>query len=214
MGQRIVIVGNGEINEGVADMINGFDLVIRFNDCRSLGPGGEKTDIVAVCNTGRPGKAMTQDVLWKESAAVKQATAIWSVRHPAKFAEMQPHILQHWPELDDFCSDYSDAFAAIATSSGKEHLIIPREVHDELDRQLSAVAVDPYVCPSGGLLTIAHVLSLNETQKDTVFIVGFGHQGWNGHPFNAEKQLVSDWKAAGRLSSLSHPPLSSASQGA
>ena len=52
MGRRIVIVGNGEIGDGLAEAIDAADLVMRFNDCRSVGPGGERTDIVAVCNTG------------------------------------------------------------------------------------------------------------------------------------------------------------------
>ena len=214
MGRRIAIVGNGEILEGAADIIDCSDLVIRFNDCRSIGSGGEKTDIVAVCNTGRPGKVMTEDAAWRATPGVSQASAIWSVRHPVKFAEMQPSLVQDWPELDDFCADYSDGFAAIAASSGKDHLVIPREVHDELDRVLKIVTVDPYVCPSSGLLAIAYVLSLKGAEDDTVVIAGFSHEGWHGHPFHAEKQLVSAFEAAGRLTNLSHMSLPSASQGA
>lgn len=46
--------------QGVADLIDLSDIVIRFNDCRSMGAGGSRTDVVAVCNTGRPGREMSE----------------------------------------------------------------------------------------------------------------------------------------------------------
>lgn len=214
MGRRIAIVGNGEIAAGAADVIDRSDVVIRFNDCKSIGRGGEKTDVVAVCNTGRPGRTMVEEAAWQASPAVSQAAAIWSVRDPVKFAEMEPDLLRRWPELDDFCVDYSDGFAAIAASSGKEHLIIARAVHDELDRLLKIITADPYVCPSSGLLAIAYVLCLHEAVNDAVVIAGFTHEGWHGHPFHAEKQLVGAFEAAGRLNNLSSISRPSASQGA
>ena len=42
------------------------DIVIRFNDCQSAGEGGLKTDVVAVCNTGRPAYAMIRQRSWRE----------------------------------------------------------------------------------------------------------------------------------------------------
>ena len=58
---RITVVGNADIDPALGSMIDSSDIVIRFlYDCRSFGPGGRQTDVVAVCNTGRPGKAMTE----------------------------------------------------------------------------------------------------------------------------------------------------------
>ena len=209
-----MIVGNGDIPAGAAEIIYLCDLVIRFNDCRSVGAGGAKTDIVAVCNTGRPGKTMTTSPEWRDSEPVRHASAIWSVRDPGKFAQMHDGILAQHPELDDFCEDYSAGFAAIAKASGKEHHIIPRAVHDELDTALSALSPEPYVCPSSGLIVLAYLLGLAGTEADRIVITGFGHQGWDGHPFIAEKQLVDAFEAAGKLTRLSHNSLFSASQGA
>ncbi|MEK1931987.1 MAG: Urease operon accessory protein, partial [Pararhizobium sp.] len=73
VSRTIVIVGNGPVPQGAASVIDAADLVIRFNDCRSCGAGGEKTDIVAVCNTGRPALAMLGGGRWKSNAAVRQA---------------------------------------------------------------------------------------------------------------------------------------------
>ena len=77
-GRTIMIVGNGLVPDAAAAVIDAADLVIRFNDCR--GAIGGKTDIVAVCNTGRPALAMLGGGRWKASAAVRQASAIWCVR--------------------------------------------------------------------------------------------------------------------------------------
>ncbi|KVK54605.1 Urease operon accessory protein [Agrobacterium deltaense] len=214
MGRRITIVGNGELPPGAADFIDCSDIVIRFNDCRSLGPGGTRTDVVAVCNTGRPGREMAEGTDWRESDGVRQASAIWSVRDPAKFSEMEPDIRARWPELTDFCADYTAGFAAIAREAGKGHIVIPRGVHERLDAALEAYAPMPYVCPSTGLFAIAHVLESVSDDGDEVAIAGFGHQGWSGHPFTAEQQLVEALAGEGRLTRISPTSIFSASEGA
>ena len=214
MDRRIVIVGNGDIPAGAAEIIDVCDLVIRFNDCRSIGAGGAKTDIVAVCNTGRPGKAMTTMPEWRENKAVRQASAIWSVRDPGKFEQMRDTILADHPELDDFCDDYSAGFAEIAKASGKKHHIIPRAVHDEVDAALAQLSSEPYVCPSSGLIVLAYLLGLSSTENDQIVIAGFGHQGWDGHPFVAEKKLFDAFEAEGKITRLSQASLFSVSQGA
>ncbi|MCZ7858274.1 Urease operon accessory protein [Agrobacterium sp. 22-209-1] len=214
MGRQITIVGNGELPPGAARLIDRSDIVIRFNDCRSLGLGGTRTDVVAVCNTGRPGREMSEGTEWRESDGVRQAAAIWSVRDPAKFAEMEPGIRARWPELTDFCADYTAAFAAIARAGGKSHVVIHRGVHERLDVALEAYAPAPYVCPSTGLFAIAHVLENVSDEDDEVAIAGFGHQGWSGHPFTAEQQLVEALAGEGRLKRISPTSIFSASEGA
>jgi hypothetical protein len=211
MERRIMIVGNGEIPEGAAEVIDLADLVIRFNDCRSIGAGGSRTDIVAVCNTGRPAKAMTSSDQWRQSDPVRQASSIWSVRNPEKFLAMRPGIVEAHPELEDFCDDYSADFEAFALSSGKEHVVLPAVVHDKLDDALRVFATEPYVCPSSGLIAIAHILDTTVPDRDRIMIAGFGHTGWDGHPFAAEKQLVDAFEAEGRLTRISPTSIFSAS---
>ena len=69
MGQRIMIVGNGDVPEGSAARIDAADRVIRFNECRNFGSTGSRTDVVAVCNTGRPARAMLSRA-WLDSPPV------------------------------------------------------------------------------------------------------------------------------------------------
>lgn len=203
MGRSVIIVGNGEIADGLADVIDAADLVLRFNDCRSVGPGGGRTDIVAVCNTGRPGKAMTEEANWACNKSVWLASSIWCVRDPAKFKAMRPVILRDHPELDDFCDDYTDGFADYARQNGKDFHLIPAATHDALDRTLAAHAPEPYVVPSTGAVAIAEFLAHYRKPDDQIFLTGFGHQGWDGHPWAAERAWVDDLIQRGLLSRFS-----------
>lgn len=202
MARRIVIVGNGEVAPELAADIDASDMVVRFNNCASYGAGGLKTDVVAVCNTGRPGKAMSRSPDWRMLPAVQAASEIWSVREAAKFDEMMPDVLTRHPELDDFFEDFTGDFARIAAEDGKAHHVISREVHENLDCDLKGLTETPYVCPSSGLVAIAHVLSAIRQPGDEVLIAGFSHQGWELHPFDAERTLIERWIAKGDLARL------------
>ncbi|MBY4630077.1 Urease operon accessory protein [Rhizobium croatiense] len=195
-----MIVGNGEIGEGEAGIIDAADFVIRFNDCRSYGAGGSRTDAVAVCNTGRPAKAMLGPREWRTHPGVVSAQEIWSVRDPTKFAAMRAPLAVSHPDLDDFCDDYTDAFEAFCALTGKTHVVIEKSVHEAVDASLSAFAPAPYVVPSSGMIVIAEVLS--KFPEAEVMLAGFGHVGWEWHPFAAERQFVDSYIAGGRIRRL------------
>lgn len=209
--RRVMIVGNGEIAAGSAAAIDAADLVIRFNDCRSMGAGGSRTDVVAVCNTGRPARAMLGSAEWRKSPAVAAASEIWSVRDPRTFAALRAPLAISHPELDDFCDDYTDQFVAFCQATGKRHAVIGRSVHESVDAALADHEPGSYVVPSSGMIVIADVLARHP--NDDVAIAGFSHTGWEEHPFAAEKRLVDAYISLGRLKRLADTNLISASQG-
>ncbi len=209
--RSIMIIGNGEIAAGAADVIDAADLVIRFNDCRSVGAGGSRTDVIAVCNTGRPARAMLGSAEWRKSRAVAAASEIWSVRDPVKFAEMRAALAISHPELDDFCDDYTDQFTAFCQATGKRHVVIDRSVHESVDTALADYDPGSYVVPSSGMIVIADALL--RYPDDDIAITGFSHTGWDEHPFAAEKRLVDAYVSLGRLRRLADTNLISASQG-
>lgn len=207
-----MIVGNGEVGDGMASIIDAADFVIRFNECRSYGAGGSRTDAVAICNTGRPAKAMLGSHEWRAHPGVVSAGEIWSVRDPEKFAAMRAPLAVSHPELDDFCDDYTEALTAFCADTGKIHVVIDKSIHEAVDASLSAFAPAPYVVPSSGLIVITEVL--NKYAEAEVLLAGFGHTGWEWHPFAAERQLVDSHIAAGRLKRLGDKTLVSSSHGA
>ncbi|MBB1249994.1 Urease operon accessory protein [Rhizobium sp. G21] len=190
MTRRVTIVGNADLDEGEKALTGTADIVIRFNDCRSAGPSGGRTDIVAVCNTGRPGKRMLEDPAWRANPCVAAASEIWSIRDPAKFESLRAPLAISHPELDDFCDDYTDGFAAFCAASGKTHYVLPAATHDRLDAELSAYDPPPYVTPSTGLIVIAEFLASRARPGDAIMLMGFGHQGWEWHPWDAERQWI------------------------
>jgi hypothetical protein len=198
--QRIMIVGNGGIAQASAARIDASDLVIRFNDVQSFGGnGGTRTDVVAVCNTGRPAAAMLTSEDWMRSSPVQTCSEIWCVRDPGKFAALRDPLRLTHPALDDFCDDYTSGFSALAADAGKLFYVIPTAVHDRLDHELDAHEAGHYVSPSSGIMVIAHVLSADRFSGWDVEIAGFGHAGWEHHPFEAERRLVDAWVKQGRL---------------
>ena len=209
--RSMIIVGNGEIAAGAATVIDAADLVIRFNDCRSMGAGGSRTDVVAVCNTGRPARAMLGSAEWRKSPAVAAASEIWSVRDPGKFAALRAPLAISHPELDDFCDDYTDQFTAFCQATGKRHVVIGQSIHEGVDAALADHDPGSYVVPSSGLIVIAEVMARHP--DDDIAITGFSHTGWEEHPFAAEKRLVDAYVSRGRLRRLADTNLLSASQG-
>lgn len=198
--RRIVIVGNGDVAPALAATIDAADLVIRFNDCRSMGAGGSRTDVVAVCNTGRPARAMLGSAEWRKSPAVASASEIWSVRDPRKFASLRAPLAISHPELDDFCDDYTDQFTAFCQATMKRHVVIEQSVHEGVDAALAPYEPGAYVVPSSGMIVIADVLLRHP--NDDIAITGFSHVGWSEHPFAAEKQLVDAYVSLGRVRRL------------
>ncbi|MGR6429979.1 DsbA family protein [Rhizobium sp. PAMB 3174] len=203
MARRIAIVGNGDVPQDAAERVDACDFVIRFNDCRSLAGKRGRTDVVAVCNTGRPGREMLYESDWREISAVRAATSIWCVRDPKKFEDMRAALAESHPDLDDFCDDYTDGFAAFAAETGKGFRVIDRRVHEQLDADLASAGAGAYVVPSSGVVVVAEVLAHHAKSEDSILLAGFGHQGWDGHPFAAEKGLVDRYAGEGRLIRIS-----------
>ncbi|WP_168801026.1 Urease operon accessory protein [Peteryoungia ipomoeae] len=209
-----MVVGNGDVGREAADVIDAGDVVIRFNGCRNFGAAGTRTDVVAVCNTGRPGAEMLADPRWRKSEAVSSAKEIWSIRDPQKFAAMRAELAVTHPELDDFCDDYTTGFAQFAAAHDKRHRIIPATVHDALDTALTSYSPAPYVVPSSGMVLIQALVSDPEYDDALLVLAGFGHSGWEWHPFDAERQLADSLVRGGRLMRLETLLPSSLSQGA
>ncbi|NTF34629.1 glycosyltransferase family 29 protein [Rhizobium skierniewicense] len=199
MPRNIAIVGNGAFAPSDASRIDNCDVVIRFNDCRSVGDGGSRTDVVAVCNTGRPASAMIRQRTWRETAAIAHANAIWCVRDGGKFAELKPGLIAQQSGLDDFCDDYTDEFAHFATETAKVFTVIPRRYHDRVDLELKTRVTSNYVVPSSGMIAVSYVIGEVAVEDDTVLLAGFGHQGWSGHSFRAERDLIDQYIADGLL---------------
>ncbi|MBS7544187.1 Urease operon accessory protein [Ancylobacter oerskovii] len=197
MPARIIIVGNGSIDPSLAAFIDTHDLVIRFNGCRSFDQAPSRTDVVAVCNTGRPACEMLGAPGWSRHPAIRAATEIWSVRPPRFFAAERARIVREHPQLADLCDDFTDGFIAFCERTAKRHRVISEAIHRRTARALLPHAPAPYVTPSSGLIVIEHALA--HWPEARIAVAGFDHTGWWGHPFDAEARLVEHYVRQGLL---------------
>jgi hypothetical protein len=207
MSRKIAIVGNGSFDRRDAVIIDACDLVVRFNDCRSVGEGGLRTDVVAVCNTGRPAVSMVRQRSWREHVAVAAASELWCVRDAGKFAELKEKL---GPDLEDFCDDYTAEFAMFAAGTAKAFKVIPRHHHDRVDIALRKMKSARYVVPSSGLIAITYVLEEVAGLADEILLAGFDHRGWSGHPFETERGLIERHISERRLRRIGAPGLQDA----
>ncbi len=196
----VVIVGNGTVAPLATDVIARADLVIRFNECRSFEDSRGRTDIVAVCNTGRPAKAMLASENWPSHVAVSSAQEIWCVRDPRKMFSLRRVLAATHPELGDFCDDGTVAFQQFCQQRGKHCHVIDESVHDLVDDALFAFGTEPYVVPSSGMIVIAWAMQAFAGSE--ISITGFSHEGWELHPFAAERQLINEYVSSGRIGRL------------
>lgn len=198
MGRLIAIFGNGDLGRA-ASLAGEADLVIRFNDARSAGVDAKRTDIIAVCNTGRPAKAMVESVVWRQSEAVCAAREIVCVRAPERYARMSAELADSHPELDDYCDDYTAAFEAFAHQSGKSFCALSSALHEKLEEELVELGAGAFVSPSTGILLMADVLENRSAPGDEILLSGFSHEGWELHPWEAERRWVDARVSEGRL---------------
>ena len=73
------------------------DIVIRFNDCQSAGEGGLKTDVVAVCNTGRPRLRNDQTALLAREGGTWSSPSFSSASSPVSQLENRTTALTVFP---------------------------------------------------------------------------------------------------------------------
>ena len=75
--------------------------------------------------------------------------------------------------------------------------MISRGVHERLDAALSTFSPAPYVVPSSGMVVIADVIENHLDEGDRIVLAGFSHEGWEWHPWAAERLYLSPLEARG-----------------
>ncbi|KRB51344.1 hypothetical protein ASE04_11225 [Rhizobium sp. Root708] len=201
---RIIIVGNGRVDRRFASTIDAADLVVRLDDCRSQGVAGTRTDIVAVRNFGQPARSVLESRKWQSQPAVQQATEIWGLNDPKKFNAIRPLVAVLHPELRDFCDDHSGEFDRLCAATSKVFRVVDERLHDWVDDALRFYGPGPYLVPSSEIILVAAVL--DRFSGANVTIVGLEHSGPPYHPFAAERRLVDEYVAVGKLRRLAFAP--------
>lgn len=176
--RTIALVGNGDVDAALSDAIDAHDLVVRFNAARHCGVAGKRTDILVVNNIGEAGRAVTDDI---RPAAFESLGEIWFAHGKRLFGAKR--------------ADYSADL--IALFRGVPHRRFPSFSSSRAKRALRAFGLKPGKTASKGAIFLH--LALTKWPDAKISIYGFGHQGWDGHDWAAERAWVNSLVNDGRV---------------
>lgn len=175
---RIALVGNGPIDRGHAYDIDTHEFVVRFNSCRHYGETGWKIDALALVNVNSPGWqfAWVEDAIPQE--ALRRTREVWFLRPPEeRYANPSD------PISGDFTEDIIRNRLGLTP-----YMRLDPEIYQAAIRTLWQFGASPHQIPSSGFLALFYLLHTLDNLKVTLY--GFTHEGWNGHPWAAERAYV------------------------
>ena len=194
--KKIVIVANNHAKlDDYCDIINSMDEVIRMNLCIGYGNEqrrmGQKTTVWACINAGEgaaPKFCSPKKYLVPGGRVGDEIERVWFSR---------PHM---WS--NNAGKDRSGHIISAQKFREEVKIQYPsKKLWKSLDKELRALQ-SKFDTPSTGMVSIYMALNQPEWEDHEVYLVGFTHGGWSGHPFAAEKQLTAQYIEEGRLRRL------------
>jgi hypothetical protein len=191
--KTIFIVGNGPIKNDLSDMVDQSDLVVRFNEPKlSKEFSGTRTDLLFVCNSGKPMQRRLSDPAYFNSPIVQGASQVVFAYHPQIIAEYfrQPHLLSRLKgRRGDWTLQAIDAFGA----AGKAILLLPPHFYrDGCDVLGIPEAKRREIFPSTGYFGLTYILQNFDPAEWMIVLCGFTWEGWKRHAWGDERQWVMD----------------------
>ncbi|MBZ0135240.1 MAG: hypothetical protein K8I27_02565 [Planctomycetes bacterium] len=78
LAQRVVLIGNADVAIDYSALVDGSEVVVRFNECPNFGGNtGTRTTILCLINTGAVGRDLYKQARLRELAPARQAGEIW-----------------------------------------------------------------------------------------------------------------------------------------
>lgn len=178
---RIALVGNGPISNDCSNDIDAHHFVIRFNSCPNYGDTGYRTDILVLTNTGPPARGFAYGQSPIGSRALASTRKVWFTYSPELVATAS---VGSDPET---WTEYSREIVARHNFEGRWRYLDP-QIYWAAQSKLSNLGAAAYSRPSSGMLTLFHIRKHFRWPRVTLY--GFTHEGWPGHPWQAEKSLI------------------------
>jgi hypothetical protein len=157
--------------------------------------GSGRTDLLFATNIGRPAQRFCE-----RRSFLGLACNICFVRDEGVHREHFEQVRSLYPEYSDAdLDDFSEAIIESNHLNRETVLYVPKQVNRLTFSKLEAISERPFYCPSTGIVAIEHVLSCPDFASFDKHIVGFTFEGWDGHPWNAERALIAAHVDAGAL---------------
>jgi len=167
----LVLVGNARIQQDLGAFIDSFDCVVRCNDVKNWGKNcGVRTHVLFVNNHG--------------GTPCERMVSTQSLRSRAQF----PEVREAW-----FSCPENVWSRAILDSNQLNHLgthYASEHMRSDMIEALKAVRHTSFEMPSTGFCAFWHLTHEDRFQGCDIYLTGFSFEVWEGHPQDAEKELI------------------------
>lgn len=192
--RTVAVVGNGPVSWLDSFRIDRCDVVIRFNEWKNYRRhGGRRADVLCICNTGAPARKFIERNLIGGAPFIERISEVWFPRDE-EVHKRHASVFDPDAPASEF-EDLSEGLVSSNRLSGKRLIHFSGAFNQAVFDSLSRRAVGPFLCPSTGILAIEYVLCNPRFAGSRKFVFGFSHQGWDGHPWQAERALLDERRA-------------------
>lgn len=186
----IIILGNGPIDVDIAEQVDSCERVVRFNFCASMPEklGAKCTDLWLTGRGRQAAKLLTAPINPK---LLNVKNVMITDPEPSPISQSFFKLIHRQGKIDHgglLQQKYSPVEQSLRLSSEFRNSLLSRLL------LLGKPSCKPR-CASSGLLAIEYFLQ----QYPTVHIAGFGFKGWKRHPWQQEKQYISNLIAQGKV---------------
>ncbi|MBN8954643.1 MULTISPECIES: hypothetical protein [unclassified Rhizobium] len=196
-----IIVGNGKLERDIADIVDGAQFVMRFNEPNLTGGmSGERTDMIMLAASSKTLYRRMIEPDFLDNKALKAAKVVMLAYHPEIIRQYhpRPNIFQR---LSGRRADWTMQAIKQLGKAGKEIRIMPPQTYMDGCSELGIAG--PYmhqIFPSTGFLGIAYTLAKFPASEWDVKLCGFSWEGWKRHDWQKERIWVENRIADDRLS--------------
>jgi hypothetical protein len=180
----IAVVGNGPVSpgdNGIKYDIDAHDLVVRFNSCANYRRTGKKTDFLVLINTPN-GRRFGRQQGAIDKCALESAKEFWFPYSPTLIASIADQNPSRWQDVSD------DLISRLVKNRPWRY--IDAEIYWAAMNTLKMMGASPDKTPSTGLLCLFYLEKHFNPCKVTLY--GFTHEGWSGHAWNAEREIIDN----------------------
>jgi hypothetical protein len=186
--KTLVIVGSAPLDLDFSRYIDSCDCVVRFNNCKNYGGNsGRKTDILILNNAGDPRTNKTTAFLLKPRS---RSRTNWEL----PYLNLAKEVWFTRPEPPSNKHPDTDITPDIIEAQKIDNKRIRRITHEQFvatKQKLARFGRADSINPSTGMLGIEMLLDDPELDHYQKRIIGFSWEGWPGHSWELEKQLVN-----------------------
>ena len=198
---RIVIVGNAKLEKDYSALVDGAQMVVRFNNARNYGSGlaGRKTDVLCIANKQYPGRKIAKYKTIKELAFIAQVMAIW-------FPHFSEHLAaQFWfkpiSRVTFKKTNYCNWILARNELTDKDVLHFGKTLYDNARSELKLTESSDLE-PSSGYMAVKYTIEHYPADSFEIIVIGFTCSGSDAHPWAEEKANMIAWSEKGLLKIL------------